>query len=63
MFFYHPANFDELMYCYTDRWELPEHENSVLASTANELRNDRYSQVNPEKLKAAAEGLSQSMCY
>ncbi|CBI28845.3 uncharacterized protein LOC100263749 [Vitis vinifera] len=41
------------------RWQLPEQGNSVLASTANELRRDRYSHVNPEKLKAAAEGLSQ----
>lgn len=41
------------------RWQLPEQGHSVLASTANELRRDRYSHVNPEKLKAAAEGLSQ----
>ncbi|XP_010252511.1 PREDICTED: uncharacterized protein LOC104594079 isoform X2 [Nelumbo nucifera] len=41
------------------RWELPNVEHSVLASTANELRHDRYAHVNPEKLKAAAEGLSQ----
>nr|AAM65199.1 unknown [Arabidopsis thaliana] len=40
------------------RWDLPESENSVLASTANELRRDRYgTPVNPEKLKAAGEGL------
>ncbi|KAJ9686490.1 hypothetical protein PVL29_015409 [Vitis rotundifolia] len=41
------------------RWQLPEQGHAVLASTANELRRDRYSHVNPEKLKAAAEGLSQ----
>jgi len=46
-------------YC---RWDLPESENSVLASTANELRRDRYgTPVNPEKLKAAGEGLQHSM--
>lgn len=39
------------------RWELPNQEHSVLASTANELRKDKYTGVNPEKLKAAAEGL------
>ncbi|KAF2292292.1 hypothetical protein GH714_018645 [Hevea brasiliensis] len=42
------------------RWELPSQENSVLASTANEMRKDRYTPINPEKLKAAAEGLTQS---
>ncbi|XP_052179054.1 uncharacterized protein LOC127792563 [Diospyros lotus] len=41
------------------RWQLPSADNSVLASTANELRQDRYTPVNPEKLKAAAAGLSQ----
>ncbi|XP_057955952.1 uncharacterized protein LOC131149498 [Malania oleifera] len=41
------------------RWELPVTEHSVVASTANELRRDKYTHVNPEKLKAAAEGLSQ----
>ncbi|XP_050207219.1 uncharacterized protein LOC126656652 [Mercurialis annua] len=41
------------------RWELPSQENSVSASTANELRKDRYAPINPEKLKAAAEGLTQ----
>ncbi|EEF37045.1 uncharacterized protein LOC8282536 [Ricinus communis] len=40
------------------RWELPSQENSVLASTANELRKDRYTPVNPDKLKAAAAGLT-----
>ncbi|KAH9793365.1 hypothetical protein KPL71_004495 [Citrus sinensis] len=39
------------------RWELPNQEHSILASTANELRKDKYTGVNPEKLKAAAEGL------
>ncbi|XP_031112390.1 uncharacterized protein LOC116016319 [Ipomoea triloba] len=41
------------------RWQLPYSENSLQASTANELRRDRYTPVNPEKLKAAAVGLSQ----
>ncbi|XP_076920244.1 uncharacterized protein LOC143581305 [Bidens hawaiensis] len=41
------------------RWQLPNSENSFSASTANELRNDKYTPVNPEKLKAAAVGLSQ----
>lgn len=41
------------------RWQLPYGEHAVLASTANSLRRERYSQVSPEKLKAAAEGLSQ----
>uniref|UniRef100_A0A5B7ATX2 Uncharacterized protein n=1 Tax=Davidia involucrata TaxID=16924 RepID=A0A5B7ATX2_DAVIN len=41
------------------RWQLPNAENSLLASTANDLRRDKYTAVNPEKLKAAAVGLSQ----
>ncbi|CAL5365128.1 unnamed protein product [Camellia sinensis] len=41
-------------------WQLPNIDSSVLASTANELRRDKYTPVNPEKLKAAAVGLSQS---
>ncbi|MFS7995248.1 hypothetical protein Hanom_Chr12g01115801 [Helianthus anomalus] len=41
------------------RWQLPNSENSFSASTANELRTDKYTPVNPEKLKAAAVGLSQ----
>lgn len=41
------------------RWELPAGANSVLASTANDLRTDKYEHVNPEKLKAAAAGLAQ----
>nr|ACU13834.1 unknown [Glycine max] len=41
------------------RWQLPEAANTVSASTANESRQDRYaSHVNPEKLKAAGEGLA-----
>lgn len=41
------------------RWQLPEATNTVSASTANELRQDRYAtHVNPEKLKAAGEGLA-----
>ncbi|KAJ1383712.1 hypothetical protein SESBI_43118 [Sesbania bispinosa] len=41
------------------RWELPQATNTVSASTANELRQDRSTgHVNPEKLKAAAEGLT-----
>ncbi|KAA8524731.1 hypothetical protein F0562_011154 [Nyssa sinensis] len=41
------------------RWQLPNVENSVVASTANELRCDKYTLVNSEKLKGAALGLSQ----
>lgn len=40
------------------RWQMPAPGSSVTASTANELRQDRYTPVNPEKLKAAAEGLA-----
>ncbi|KAJ7960351.1 Coiled-coil protein [Quillaja saponaria] len=40
------------------RWELPSTEHSFSASTANDLRQDRHIPVNPEKLKAAAEGLA-----
>ncbi|KAI4384952.1 hypothetical protein MLD38_003035 [Melastoma candidum] len=40
------------------RWDLPHAEHSVSASTANELRQDRYQPVDPAKLKAAAEGLA-----
>lgn len=40
------------------RWELPSEEHSVLASTANEMRKDRYTTINPDKLKAATEGLT-----
>ncbi|CAL5398484.1 unnamed protein product [Camellia sinensis] len=39
---------------------LPNTDSSVLASTANELRRDKYTPVNPKKLKAAAVGLSQN---
>ncbi|RWR77544.1 Guanosine-5'-triphosphate,3'-diphosphate pyrophosphatase [Cinnamomum micranthum f. kanehirae] len=41
------------------RWQLPNEEHAVLASTANELRRDRHTHVDSRKLKAAAEGLSQ----
>ncbi|CAI9090060.1 OLC1v1024750C1 [Oldenlandia corymbosa var. corymbosa] len=41
------------------RWQLPNSQHGVLASTANELRQDKYTPVNPEKLKAAAAGISQ----
>lgn len=41
------------------RWELPRMEHTVMASTANELRKDKYTPINPDKLKAAAEGLQQ----
>ncbi|KAG6589150.1 hypothetical protein SDJN03_17715, partial [Cucurbita argyrosperma subsp. sororia] len=40
------------------RWELPQYENSVVASTANDLRTDKHTSINPHKLKAAAEGLT-----
>ncbi|KAI3815092.1 hypothetical protein L1987_14746 [Smallanthus sonchifolius] len=39
--------------------QLPNTESSFSASTTNELRTDKYTPVNPEKLKAAAVGLSQ----
>ncbi|KAJ6343371.1 hypothetical protein OIU76_005169 [Salix suchowensis] len=45
------------------RWELPSEEHSVLASTANEMRKDRYTTMNPEKLKTAAEGLTYSYFF
>lgn len=46
------------------RWELPEAKHGVSASTANELRQDRYDvYVNPEKLKAASEGLANRMYH
>ncbi|CAH1451099.1 unnamed protein product [Lactuca virosa] len=41
------------------RWQFPNTEHSFSPSTANELRNDKYTPINPEKLKAAAVGLSQ----
>jgi len=46
-----------------NRWELPSEEHSVLASTANEMRKDRYTTINPDKLKAAAEGLTYSYFF
>lgn len=42
------------------RWQLPNSEGAVMASTANDLRQDKHATINPEKLKAAAAGLSQS---
>ncbi|CAN1124217.1 hypothetical protein LINPERPRIM_LOCUS3647 [Linum perenne] len=41
------------------RWELPSQEHASTASTANDKRIDKYTPMNPEKLKAAAEGLAQ----
>ncbi|EOX93296.1 hypothetical protein QUC31_004058 [Theobroma cacao] len=41
------------------RWALPSTEHSVMASTANAMRKDKFIPINPEKLKAAAEGLQQ----
>ncbi|WOG98827.1 hypothetical protein DCAR_0418172 [Daucus carota subsp. sativus] len=41
------------------RWQLPNAENSFVASTANDSRQDKYVPVNPEKLKAAAAGFSE----
>eukprot|EP00262_Sarcandra_glabra_P009317 TRINITY_DN2346_c0_g4_i1.p1 TRINITY_DN2346_c0_g4~~TRINITY_DN2346_c0_g4_i1.p1 ORF type:complete len:257 (+),score=50.36 TRINITY_DN2346_c0_g4_i1:115-885(+) len=40
------------------RWQLPNEEHPILASTANDLRRDRYTHVDSKKLKAATEGLS-----
>lgn len=43
---------------------MPKATDGVSASTANELRQDRYAtHVNPEKLKAAAEGLANRMFH
>ncbi|XP_062106053.1 uncharacterized protein LOC133817521 [Humulus lupulus] len=39
------------------RWELPESKFGASASTANDLRRDKHIPLNPEKVKAAAEGL------
>lgn len=51
--------FDSVLDC---RWDIPKSESSVSASTANELRRDRYgTRVNPDKLRAAGEGLQHSM--
>ncbi|XP_028555617.1 uncharacterized protein LOC110094776 [Dendrobium catenatum] len=41
------------------RWELPSEQPTFFASTANELRRDRYPAINPEKLKAFTRGYSQ----
>ncbi|XP_074320453.1 uncharacterized protein LOC141657200 [Silene latifolia] len=40
------------------RWQLPTADSSVVASTANDLRQEQYTHVNPEKVRAAAEGLT-----
>ncbi|KAH7688896.1 hypothetical protein IHE45_03G060000 [Dioscorea alata] len=40
------------------RWQLPDEHPTFLASTANELRRDRYPPLNPEKLKAVTTGFS-----
>jgi hypothetical protein len=43
---------------------MPEATHGVSASTANELRQDRFAvHVNPEKLKAASEGLANRMFH
>lgn len=41
------------------RWEFPNAQNSISASTANELRRDQHIPISAEKMKAAAEGLTQ----
>ncbi|KAL3849003.1 hypothetical protein ACJIZ3_010885 [Penstemon smallii] len=41
------------------RWQIPNSENSIIPSTANDLREDKHITINPEKLKAAAAGLTQ----
>ncbi|OAY79211.1 hypothetical protein ACMD2_00055 [Ananas comosus] len=41
------------------RWQLPDEQPHYSASTANELRQDRYPPVDSEKLKAAIAGYSQ----
>ncbi|KAH9618516.1 hypothetical protein KSS87_022104 [Heliosperma pusillum] len=40
------------------RWQLPTADSSVVASTANDLRHEHYTHINPEKVRAAAEGLT-----
>ncbi|KAK7277642.1 hypothetical protein RJT34_22657 [Clitoria ternatea] len=48
-----------LMAFHVLKWELPQTTHSILASTANELREDRnVTNVHPEKSKAAAKGLT-----
>lgn len=42
---------------YICRWQLPDTENSVQASMANDLQRDKYTSINPGKLKAAAMGM------
>ncbi|CAN6471947.1 unnamed protein product [Victoria cruziana] len=41
------------------RWSLPNSDKSISASTANELRHDKSANVDPMKLRAVAEGISQ----
>ncbi|XP_049414555.1 uncharacterized protein LOC125877250 [Solanum stenotomum] len=53
------SSFDDHIGNIFSRWQLPDTENSVQASTANDLRRDKYTPINPEKLKAAAMGMSQ----
>ena len=62
MLFLNTASYS-ISYLINCRWELPQVEHSVSASTANELRQDRHVHINPEKLKAAAEGFAQSRFY
>lgn len=62
MLFLYTASYS-ISYLINCRWELPQVEHSVSASTANELRQDRHVPINPEKLKAAAEGFAQSRFY
>uniref|UniRef100_A0A803LQD4 Uncharacterized protein n=2 Tax=Chenopodium quinoa TaxID=63459 RepID=A0A803LQD4_CHEQI len=40
------------------RWQLPTAQSSVTASTANELRLQHQTHINPDKARAAAEGLA-----
>ncbi|KAL8511211.1 hypothetical protein ACS0TY_017871 [Phlomoides rotata] len=40
------------------KWQMPDSEHSFIASTANDLRQYNHAPINPEKLKAAAAGLS-----
>ncbi|CAO2819585.1 unnamed protein product [Amaranthus hypochondriacus] len=41
------------------RWQLPTAESSITASTANDLRLHQQPEINPEKIRAAAEGFAQ----
>lgn len=42
------------------RWRLPNTENSFSASTANDLRHDKYTAINSERFKESVVGLSES---